>query len=60
MKLERWQKSPPNIDKLKQKEIALSFKISLFIPFIQSQKEEFVYFVCFGMKKKSVKEDFLY
>ena len=35
LKLESWQ-GPPHTNKLKQHEIVLSFKFSLFIQFIQS------------------------
>ena len=52
LKLERWQ-GPPNKNKVKQYEIVLSFKVGLFILFIQSWKQsEFVYLVCLRMKKK--------
>ena len=43
----------PNINKVKQYEIVLSFKFSLFIQFTQSRKQrQCVYLVCFGIKKK--------
>ena len=56
LKLERWQ-GPPNINKVKQYEIVLSFKVSLYNQFIHSWKwRQFVYLVCLGIKE-SVSED---
>ena len=46
LKLERWQ-GPPHINKIKQYEIVLNFKVSLFIQFVWIKKK----------KKKSVNED---
>ena len=52
LKLERWQ-GPPN---MKQNETVLSFKVSLFIQFIQSWKQrQFVYLVLLGIKSQSMK-----
>ena len=49
-KKKRWQ-GPPNINKLKQYETVLSFKVSLFIQFMQSRKwRERVYQVCLHVK----------
>ena len=51
VKLERWQ-GPPHISKVKQYAIVLSFKLILFIQFIQSQKQrDFIYLVCLHIKK---------
>ena len=48
LKLERWQ-GPPQV---KQYEIVLSFKVSLFIQFTQPWKwGEFVNLVCLGRKR---------
>ena len=56
LKLEVWQ-GPPHVNKVKQYETLLSFKVSLFIQFIQSRKQrEFVYFVCLGIKKRLKKK----
>ena len=45
LKLERWQ-GPPHVNKAKQHETVLSFKVSLFIQFIQSSEDrEFIQFV---------------
>ena len=38
LKLGRWQ-GPPHINKVKQFEIALSFKVSLLIQFVESKKK---------------------
>ena len=47
MKLGGWQ-GPP--DEVKRCEIELSFKVSLFIQFLESLKQrQFVYFVCLGI-----------
>ena len=50
LKLERWQ-GPPHINKMKQYETVLSFKITLYVQFIQSWKQrDFAYIVCLGMR----------
>ena len=48
LKLERWQ-GPPNIKKVKQDEVVLSFKVSY-------TNKVFFYLVCLGFKKKSPNE----
>ena len=40
LKLERWQGLPHIDSKVKQHEIVLSFKVSLFIQFVQSETKK--------------------
>ena len=50
-KVERWQ-GPPHINKVKQFDTVLSFRVRLFIQFIQSWKQRvLVYLICLGLGK---------
>ena len=49
-----WWQGPPHKNKVKQYEIVVSFKVSLFIHVLYRHENKRVYFVCW---KKSVSED---